>query len=198
MENKLEQLTQKLRSEGLEKGRAEAETLVEEANAKATKIVNDAKLEAEKIIASAKSAAEDLTRNTANDVRMASLKTISSLRTEIENLIVTRVVEPQIQNAWSSGEFVQNLILEAVKSWSPNSNTSISVEVPEAMLEQVKAVVVGEFKAGVEVSAKSTLKVPFRIKDNSEGYFVSFSDEDFATMIKDALRPRIAKFIFEE
>lgn len=198
MENKLEQLTQKLRQEGLDKGRAEAEALVVEANAKADKIVAEAQQKADKILADAKTKAEELTRNTANDVRMASLKTISALRLEIENLIVAKVVEPQISKAWESGEFIQTLLVEAVKSWSPEGETGIEVVVPEAMLEEVKAIVAKEFKSGVDVSASSAVKVPFRISDKAEGYFVSFSDEDFATMIKQALRPKIAEFIFAQ
>ena len=42
MENKLQQLTQKLYDEGLEKGRAEAERLVAEAKTNAAKIVKEA------------------------------------------------------------------------------------------------------------------------------------------------------------
>ena len=47
MENKLQQLTQKLYDEGLEKGRAEAERLVSEAKSEAAKIIADAKAEAD-------------------------------------------------------------------------------------------------------------------------------------------------------
>ena len=50
MENKLQQLTQKLYDEGLEKGRAEAERLVSEAKSEAAKIIADAKAEAEAIV----------------------------------------------------------------------------------------------------------------------------------------------------
>ncbi len=42
MENKLQQLTQKLYDEGLEKGRADADKLVSEARAEAQKIVAEA------------------------------------------------------------------------------------------------------------------------------------------------------------
>lgn len=42
MENKLQQLTQKLYDEGLEKGRAEADKLVADAKAEARKIVAEA------------------------------------------------------------------------------------------------------------------------------------------------------------
>ena len=43
MENKLQQLTQKLYDEGLEKGRAEADKLVADAKAEARKIVAEAR-----------------------------------------------------------------------------------------------------------------------------------------------------------
>ncbi len=51
MENKLQQLTQKLYDEGLEKGRAEADRLVAEAKTNAAKIVKEARAQAEKIVA---------------------------------------------------------------------------------------------------------------------------------------------------
>ena len=47
MENKLQQLTQKLYDEGLEKGRAEADRLVAEAKKEAAKIVAEARAQAE-------------------------------------------------------------------------------------------------------------------------------------------------------
>ena len=50
MENKLQQLTQKLYDEGLEKGRAEAERLVAEAKTNAAKIVKEAEAQAAKIL----------------------------------------------------------------------------------------------------------------------------------------------------
>ena len=45
--NKLQELTQKLYNEGLERGRAEAERLVAEAKESAAKIIAEAKAEAE-------------------------------------------------------------------------------------------------------------------------------------------------------
>ena len=47
--NKLQELTQKLYNEGLEKGRSEAERLVADAKQEAAKILVDAKAEAEAI-----------------------------------------------------------------------------------------------------------------------------------------------------
>ena len=54
MENKIQELTEKLLKDGVEKGNAEAERIIAEANEKAAKIMADAKAQAEEIEAAAK------------------------------------------------------------------------------------------------------------------------------------------------
>ena len=60
MENKLQQLTQKLYDEGLEKGRSEAGKLVADAEAQAAKIVAEAKAQADAIEREARARVEDV------------------------------------------------------------------------------------------------------------------------------------------
>ena len=62
MENKIQELTEKLLKEGVEKGNAEAEKIIAAANEKAAKIVADAKAQAVEIEASAKKNRGTLTR----------------------------------------------------------------------------------------------------------------------------------------
>ena len=71
MENKLQQLTQKLYDEGLEKGRAEADKLVADAKAEARKIVAEARAEAEEIVKKAEAKAEDVSKNTMTEISLA-------------------------------------------------------------------------------------------------------------------------------
>ena len=71
MENKLQQLTQKLYDEGLEKGRAEAERLVAEAKTNAAKIVKEAEAQAAKILAEANTKAQDVEKNAMTEISLA-------------------------------------------------------------------------------------------------------------------------------
>ena len=66
MNNKIQELTEKLLNEGVEKGNAEAEKIVASANDKAAQIVADAKAKAEEIIAAAKKDAKGVEENTKN------------------------------------------------------------------------------------------------------------------------------------
>ncbi len=196
MENKLEQLTQKLRSEGLERGRTEAEAMISEAEAKAKQIVESAKSDAEKIVTDAKLKAEELSKNSANDVRMACEQTISALRAEIAEMVLAHVVDGVVGGAWQNGDFVKQLIVEAVKSWNPSQESGVEVVVNDQMVGEIQAVINEHFKHGVEVSASSRVRVPFRIAPKEGGYYVSFTDEDFSQLIKDTLRPKVSEFLF--
>ena len=59
MENKIQELTEKIYAEGVEKGQAEADCIVEEAKAKAADVIKNAQAEAEAIVAAAKKAADE-------------------------------------------------------------------------------------------------------------------------------------------
>ena len=88
MENKLQQLTQKLYDEGLEKGRAEADKLVADAKAEARKIVAEARAEAEEIVKKAEAKAEDVSKNTMTEISLAGKQAVGRIKSEIASLII--------------------------------------------------------------------------------------------------------------
>ena len=90
MENKLQQLTQKLYDEGLEKGRAEADKLVADAKAEARKIVAEARAEAEEIVKKAEAKAEDVSKNTMTEISLAGKQAVGRIKSEIASLIIAK------------------------------------------------------------------------------------------------------------
>ncbi len=196
MENRLEELTQKLRREGLERGQKEASEVLNEAKAQANEIVENAKAEAAKIVQEAETKAAELAKNTASEVKMASQQTLSALKTQIQEMVTAKVVEPQVSAIWKSGEAVKELILAAIKSWNPSDENGVQVIVPEALVAELKKAVAAEFKAGVELSSNGKVKVPFRIAPKEGGYYVDFSDEAFNELLSGAMRAKVAEFLF--
>lgn len=198
MENKLQQLTEKLYAEGLEKGRAEADQILSDAKVQADKIVADAKSHAAKIAKDAEQKAEELTKNTANDIRMASAQTLSALRSEIEKIVLCDVVDQKVSAAWSDLSFVKGLITDAVRSWDPSKEAPITISVAEAMVGDVSASMAEHFSSSADVVFDGKMRIPFRIAPRDGSYYVSFTDEDFATLIKQSLRPRVVEMLFGE
>lgn len=197
MENKLQQLTEKLYNEGLSKGQAQGEAIVAKAKEQAAKIVADAKADAERIGQDARKSAAELKTNTENEVRLASSQAVSALRQQIERMIVSEVVTPKVSAAWSDGKFVKELIVAAVTAFKPQAEEPLKLVVPVAMVKDVEAAVAEKFNAGVSVTTDARVKVPFRIAPSTGGYYVSFTDADFDTLFRAYLRPRVAEFLFK-
>ena len=70
MENKIQELTEKIYAEGVEKGNVEAARIVEEAKAQAADIVKKAKAEAEALVATAEKKAVELGENSRSEIKL--------------------------------------------------------------------------------------------------------------------------------
>ena len=68
MENKIQELTDKIYREGVEKGNEEAQKLIVKAQEEAQKIVENAQKEADSIVAAARKSADELAENTKSEL----------------------------------------------------------------------------------------------------------------------------------
>ena len=119
MQNKLQELTDKLYNEGLSKGKQEAEQILGKAKAESGKIVADARTEAERIIAEAAKEAQELKIKTENDIKMASVQSFSAIRQEIENAIILKTLSGPVDAAVNDNDFIwenQGKVVSAINS----------------------------------------------------------------------------------
>ena len=103
MENKLQELTDRLYREGLSKGKEEGEALLAKAEEKAAEIIEDARVKAGEIIKKAEKDAADFRTKVEGDVKMASMQSLQATRSAIENMMVESMVGKQTSSALSSG-----------------------------------------------------------------------------------------------
>ena len=87
MENKIQELTDKIYREGVEKGNEEARRLIANAQEEAKKIVEDAHKEAESIIASSRKSADELTENTKSELKLFAGQAVNALKSEIATMV---------------------------------------------------------------------------------------------------------------
>ena len=132
MENKLQQLTQKLYDEGLEKGRAEAERLVAEAKTNAAKIVKEAEAQAAKILAEANTKAQDVEKNAMTEISLAGKQALSKIKAEISSMIIAKSTAPAVKAATLDPEFVKQMLLTVAKNWSGADSSKNQLKAPAA------------------------------------------------------------------
>ena len=202
MENKLQQLTQKLYEEGLEKGRSEAEKCVAEAQEKAAKIIADAHKEAEEIIRKAEDKAEDVAKNTATEISLAGKQAVARLKAEIASLITAKSTSEGVKAAAMDGAFIKEMLLSVAKNW--NGASAGKVEQKALLPEAKRAELDASFeqaakellKEGIEVGYSKEVKSGFRISEKDGGYYISFADADLEALVSEYLREKVSNMLF--
>lgn len=203
MENKLQQLTQKLYDEGLSKGRSEAEKLVADASAKAKSIIADASAEAEVILKNARKAAEDLQKNSLTEISLAGRQAVSKIKEEISGLIVAKTVSGSVAQANMDASFIKEMLLAVAKNWNGASSDKVSLSalLPADRQAQLDAALAGSVQellsAGIEVGYSKDVKSGFKVGAKDGGYYISFSDEDFDALLGEYLREKVSKILYQ-
>lgn len=202
MENKLQELTEKLYNEGLSKGRAEAEALLAKAHKDAERIVAEAQDKAKGIVTAAEKSARQMVANAENEVRLAAGQLKSALRQQVEGMVQMEVLSPKVSEAWRDNSFIKNLAVQAAQAIGPENGLSVALPETAAaeLVEAVKNALAERLGAdnGVEVVTDAKVRVPFRIMVKEGGYYVSFSDADFDALFRSYLRPKVAGLLFGE
>jgi V/A-type H+-transporting ATPase subunit E len=202
MQDKLQELTDRLYNEGLSKGKQDGEELLQKAHAEAESILAQAKAEAEKIIAQANKEAEDLKTRVAADVKMAATQSIAVTKQEMEKMIVTKAAGAGVKNAMSNTEFVKELVKEVVKAFNPQNASPVSLDLilPESLKAQIGPFVQNEiaqqFKGGVNVEYSKKMNGGFKVAPKEGGYMLQFTEEEFTQLIANYLRPATKKILF--
>ena len=203
MENKLQQLTQKLYDEGLEKGRAEADRLVADAKTQAAKIVAEAQAQAEELVRKAQAKAEDVEKNTLTEIALAGKQAVARIKSEIAELIVAKAAGAGVKEAALDPAFIKEMLLAVAKNW--NGADAGKVELKALLPDGERAKLDAAFEqsakellaAGIEVGYSKEVKTGFKVGAKEGGYYISFSDADMEALLSEYLREKVSRMLFK-
>ncbi|MBQ0025675.1 MAG: hypothetical protein KBT00_08200 [Bacteroidales bacterium] len=202
MQNKLQELTDKLYNEGLSKGRQDGEQILSKAKEEAGLILSKAREEAEKIIAEAEKEASEISQRSAGDIRMASVQAITAIKQQVENAVINTVVRIPVKNVFSDKDFLKELILKVIGAFKASEpegkglDVILSSSAKKELGERFEAEISSLLNSGVEVKQVKGMTGGFRIEPKESGYRIDFSDEDFINLIGEYLRPATKKILF--
>ena len=198
--DKLQELTQKLYEEGLAKGKQDGEALLQKAQSEAEGIVKQAQEEAEAILAKARKDAEDFKVKVEGDVKMAAQQAVQATRTDIENLVVSKVVDGTVDKALANEDYIKGIITAVAQKFSADEPADLSLVLPESLKAALEPFVKNELGKllgkGIDASFSKKVAGGFKIGPKDGGYFVSLTDETFKDLIGSYLRPATKKLLF--
>ena len=200
MQNKLQELTDKLYKEGLSKGKQEGEEILAKAKVQADEIVAKAHAEAAAILAAANKEAEDLKTKVQGDLKMAASQSVAATKQDIETLVVAKMTETEVKKALTSAEFVKEVILAVAKGFNAAEPVDLELVLPESLKAELEPFVKNEMtkvlNAGVQATFTKKVAGGFTIGPKDGGYFISFTEETFNALISEYLRPATKKILF--
>jgi len=196
MENKIQELTDKIYREGVEKGNEEAQRLISNAQKEAQKIIEDAQKEAESIITGARKSADELSENTKAELKLFAGQAVNALKTEIVNLLTEQTITEAVKGATSDKSFLNNFIVALAEKWSSNEDIVISVNDAEALKKYFASNAKQLLDKGVKIEQVNGRKTLFSISPADGSYKVNFGEEEFENYFKEFLRPQLVEMLF--
>ena len=196
MNNKLQELTEKIYLEGVEKGKVEAEQLIADAEHEAKAIIAKAQAEAEKIKAEAAKNASELDKNTKSELKLFAEQSVNAIKTEITNLLSDKIASDAVKAATSDKAFMQKTITALVEQWAKEGNVTIEAKDAKALTDYFMANAKELLNKGVSINEVKGLKTDFAIAPAQGGYKITFGNDEFIAYFKEFLRPKLVELLF--
>ena len=196
MENKIQELTDKIYREGVAKGNEEAQRLVDNAREEAAKILEDARKEAEAIVAAARKTATETAENTQSEIKLFAGQAVNALKTEVASLLTNQVVTDAVKGFVADKDYLNKFIVSLASQWAANEDIVISTVDAEDLKKYFAANAKALLDKGVKVEQVNGNKTLFSISPADGSYKVNFGEEEFENYFKDFLRPQLVEMLF--
>lgn len=197
MDVQLQELIDKIKSEGIKTAEKESARVLKDAEHKANDIIANAHNEASSIIAKAKEEAHRFEQTAKEAVKQAGRNTILSLRTRITE-IFDAVIAEETKQAYSL-KVLEEAIVSLIKAWNKEQVSNLQVLLSASDLKKIekhlKSRLAAELKKGVELKPFPELQAGFRIALKDGSAYYNFSDQGIAEILAEYMNPKIAEIV---
>lgn len=192
----LQELTDKIYAEGVEKGKAQAAAIVEQAQKEADGIRAEAKKQAAEYTAEAERKIAELDKNTRAELKLFAQQSVNAVKTEVANLLTDKLATDSVKAATADPKFMQKIITDLAAKLAQNGEVVIETKDAEALRKYFAANAKTLLDKGVEIKEVKGIKTDFTISPKNGGYKLAFGDDEFIAYFKEFLRPQLIELLF--
>lgn len=196
MNNKIQEITDKLYKEGVERGNLQAQKIVDEAHKREDALVREAEMKAEKIVADARRDAEAMKRSTEAEIQLYCKQAMESLKMALTDVICGKIVD--LKTIFEDKDFLRGMIMTMVVEWAKKGELIVSVDSSLELTKyfEVKAKELLDRSVTIdEVNGKST---SFTIAPKDGSYKIEFGESEFEEYFIDFVRPQLVDMLFKK
>lgn len=199
---KLQELTEKIYSEGVEKAQKEADVILAHAKEKAAEIEKNANLKAQSIISTAEAEATKLKEHVNSELKMTVNQSVSALKQNLAQAVAMKSIQPAVQELFGNSDFLKSLIVKVIDGWISKDTMDLKIVLSEKERKEMESFfknqLAKELNSGLELSFSEGVKSGFKIGPVDNSYEISFTDKDFINFFNAYLRPKTSELLFEE
>jgi len=203
MNDKLQELTDRLYKDGVEKARKEAETILADAEKRKDEILMAAESDAASIIEKGRKSSEDLRSRTESELTMAARQAEGALKQRIVNIFSNNVLDEGVQSALNNETLLNELIVSTMSVWAsdgriPEISLILSEKKKDELLQGLKASLKKQLTEGLNIEFTGRMKSGFRIESKDGSYAMSFTDKDFEEFFRSFIKEKSRAALFGE
>lgn len=198
MDTKIQELTDKIYREGVEKGNEEANRIIAGAKEKEAALMQEAENKAAQLIAEAEKKAAELKKNTEAELRLFASQAVEALKSEVANLISDKIVTDNVKAAVADSVFMQKVMLEVAREWTKNEAVTIQAPDAKALTDYFEANAKELLNKGVRIEQVNGKKTSFTLAPADGAYKISFGEEELVAYFKEFLRPQLIEMLFRK
>ncbi len=195
MDVQLQELIDRIKSEGVEQAQEKAEQIVAEAQRSAVKIIEDARTEAGRITQAARDEADKSLRAGREALAQAGRDLLLGLSHRIERLFA-RVVEEQVAKTLS-GDVLERAVVSVFESMKADhvegAELTVSESESEELFERLRAKLAEKVRGGVTVTPSDRISAGFRVTVENGTAYYNFTPREIAEVLATFLNPRLAE-----
>jgi len=197
MDVKIQEITDKIYREGVEKGNEEAERILAKANEQKRSILQNAEQEAERIVSTAERQASELKKNAESELKLYAAQFIEDLKTEVTEVVTGKIVTSNVQPLAQDIGYMQKVVLEIAKSWADAEGITIQSSSADKLRGYIEANAKDVLSKGnVKLEKINGKPTSFNIVPADGTYKVAFGEDEFLAFFKEFLRPQIIELLF--
>lgn len=193
---KIQELTEKIFHEGVEKGQEEAQRIIAEAKEQAARIVADAKEQAVAIGQQAQKKAQELDANTKGELKLYTSQALNALKSEVTNVLCNSTVEKAVAGLAADKNFLGQFAVALASKWADGEAPVISSSEADSLKAYFAAEAKELLDKGVKIEKVNGKDTLLTISPADGSYKVNFGKEEFEAYFKNFLRPALVEMLF--
>ncbi|MBC8548570.1 MAG: hypothetical protein H8D23_02870 [Candidatus Brocadiales bacterium] len=195
----LNDLIQKIKSEGIGEAERKSEEIIKEARLAASEVLNKAGLDAASIIEEAEESIRKKESISKMALEQAARDIILSIRISITE-IFDSLVKKEYQNVLS-GKTLETVLMKLIEGWQKDDMGELSIELlvsesdRDTLFEGFLSKLNEEIKSGIELKVHPDIEAGFRIGMKGSHVYYDFTDDGITGVLAEYLNPRLYDFI---